>query len=78
MEIHMSRLLKTLTPVVAVAAAVAAALATMSGAGDATLHASARAPDAAATSTASEPLFISERFDEQKRNARSEELPQQF
>jgi hypothetical protein len=77
LEIHMSRLLMTLTPV-ALAAAVAAALATLAGTGDGTSHASVRAPDAPAAAIASEPLFMSERFEEQKRNARSEELPSQF
>lgn len=74
----MTRLVKTLTPVAVFAAAVAAALATMTGAGDATMHAAARAPDAPSAAPATELLFISERFEEQKRNAQSDDLPPQF
>lgn len=74
----MSRLLKTLTPVVVFAAAVAAAVSTMTGAGDATLHAAAPAPDGPAAGMAAAPLYISEQFEEQKRNAQSDDLPPQF
>jgi hypothetical protein len=74
----MSKLLKTLTPVAVFAAAAAGAWSTLSGAGDTTLHAAARAPAAPAAASETQPLFISERFDEQKRNARSDDLPPQF
>ncbi|HKB52752.1 MAG TPA: hypothetical protein VKD22_02060 [Ramlibacter sp.] len=74
----MNRFLKLLGPVVILAAVIAAALSTVMGTADSNSHASAAVPAAAVSAATRDSLFISEHFEQQKRNAQAEDLPAQF
>ncbi len=69
---------KLLAPVIVLAAVIVAAMATLG----ASPGPGGPAPDAAANTAVAapttEPVFISERFEQQKRNAPIEALPDQF
>ncbi|HWI84313.1 hypothetical protein [Ramlibacter sp.] len=74
----MSRFSTSLGPVVVLAAAAAATLATMTGIGDPTSRAPVRAPETAAAAELAPATFMSEQFEAQKRSANAEDLPAQF